>query len=127
MPGSNNFDLNDYTNKATSKIYDIAVKTIRKEIASGKTFNEATLALTAINQALRSIIIDDFLKNLIVDQHFNKGRGLDDLALILDLPYEKMEMCRDKIVEELYLYNEVDEEDEDEDQELHPEVSEMTH
>lgn len=127
MPGSNNFDLNDYTNKATSKIYDIAVKTIRKEIASGKTFNEATLALTAINQALRSIIIDDFLKNLIVDQHFNKGRGLDDLALILDLPYEKMETCRDKIVEELYLYNEVDEDDEDEDQALHPEVSEMTH
>ncbi len=127
MPGSNNFDLNDYTNKATSKIYDIAVKTIRQEIASGKTFNEATLALTAINQALRSIIIDDFLKNLIVDQHFNKGRGLDDLALILDLPYEKMETCRDKIVEELYLYNEVDEDDEDEDQALHPEVSEMTH
>lgn len=127
MPESNNFDLNDYTNKATSKIYDIAVKTIRKEIASGKTFNEATLALTAINQALRSIIIDDFLKNLIVDQHFNKGRGLDDLALILDLPYEKMETCRDKIVEELYLYNEVDEDNEDEDQELHPEVSEMTH
>ena len=81
MPESRNFDLNDYTNKETSKIYDRAVKTIRKEIANGKTFNEAILALTAINEALRTIIIDDFLKNLIVDQHFNKGRGLDDLAL----------------------------------------------
>lgn len=38
MPESRTFDLNDYTNKATSKIYDIAVKTIRKEIARGKTF-----------------------------------------------------------------------------------------
>ncbi len=122
MPGSNNFDLNDYTNKETSKIYDIAVKTIRTEIANGKTFNEAILSLTAINEALRTIIIDDFLKNLIVDQHFNKGRGLDDLALILDLPYEKMEICRDKIVEELYLYN-----DNDEDDEFHTELSEMTH
>ncbi len=122
MPESNNFDLNDYTNKETSKIYDVAVKTIRKEIANGKTFNEAILALTTINEALRHIIIDDFLKNLIVDQHFNKGRGLDDLALILDLPYEKMETCRDTIIEELYLYNN----DEDDDFH-HADVSEMTH
>lgn len=120
MPESRTFDLNDYTNKATSKIYDIAVKTIRKEIARGKTFNEAILSLTAINDALRTIIIDDFLKNLIVDQHFNKGRGLDDLALILDLPYEKIEICRDKIVEELYLYN-------NDDDDFHEEHSEMTH
>lgn len=123
MPESKKFDLNDYTNKATSKVYDIAVKTIRKEIANGKTFNEAILALTTINDALRTIIIDDFLKNLIVDQHFNKGRGLDDLALILDLPYEKIETCRDKIVEELYLYND----DGDDDDFHHADVSEMTH
>lgn len=120
MPESRTLDLNDYTNKETSKIYDVAVKKIRKEIANGKTFNEAILSLTSINEALRSIIIDDFLKNLIVDQHFNKGRGLDDLALILDLPYEKMEICRDKIVEELYLYN-------NDDDEIHEEISEMTH
>ena len=120
MPQSQTFDLDDYTNKETSKIYDSAVKTIRKEIASGKTFNEAILSLTTINEALRSIIIDDFLKNLIVDQHFNKGRGLDDLALILDLPYEKMEICRDKIVEELYLYT-------NEEDDLHTEHSDMTH
>ncbi len=122
MPESRNFDLNDYTNKETSKIYDRAVKTIRKEIANGKTFNEAILALTSINEALRTIIIDDFLKNLIVDQHFNKGRGLDDLALILDLPYEKMETCRDNIVEELFLYT-----NDEEDDEIITEHSEMTH
>lgn len=122
MPESRSFDLNDYTNKETSQVYDIAVKTIRKEIANGKTFNEAILSLTSINEALRSIIIDDFLKNLIVDQHFNKGRGLDDLALILDLPYEKMETCRDKIVEELYLYN-----NDDDDDEFPTDLSEMTH
>ena len=122
MPESHNFDLNDYTNKETSQIYDRAVKTIRKEIANGKTFNEAILSLTSINEALRTIIIDDFLKNLIVDQHFNKGRGLDDLALILDLPYEKMETCRDKIVEELYLYT-----NDEEDEGIITEHSDMTH
>ncbi|PLX51461.1 MAG: hypothetical protein C0613_00255 [Desulfobulbaceae bacterium] len=124
MPESrSHHDLDDYTNKATSKIYDKAVKTIRREIARGKTFNEAIVALTTINAALRSIIIDDFLKNLIVDQHFNKGRGLDDLALILDLPYERMEMCRDKIIEELALYHT----SYDEDDEYMSEQSDMTH
>lgn len=125
MPESRTYDLDDYTNKETSKIYDIAVKTIRREIARGKTFNEAILSLTTINESLRNIIIDDFLKNLIVDQHFNRGRGLDDLALILDLPYEKMEICRDRIIEELALYNNMY--DIEEDDGFYSETSEMTH
>lgn len=97
-------DLNDYTNTETSKLYDVAIKTIKKQLASGKSFNEAIHSLKPINDALRSIIIDDFLKNIIVDQHFNKGRGLDDLALILDVSYEKLTLCRETIIEELELY-----------------------
>ena len=96
-------DLNNYTHKQTSKLYDVAIKTIRKQLSKGKTFNEAIHSLNPIDNALRTIIIDDFLKNIIVDQHFNKGRGLDDLALILDVSYEKLILCQEKIVEELEL------------------------
>jgi hypothetical protein len=97
-------DLNDYTHKETSKLYDVAIKTIRKQLLKGKTFNEAIHSLNPIDNALRTIIIDDFLKNIIVDQHFNKGRGLDDLALILDVSYEKLIFCRENIIEELELH-----------------------
>ncbi len=97
-------DLNDYTHTETSKLYDVAIKAIKKQLASGKSFNEAIHSLKPINDALRSIIIDDFLKNIIVDQHFNKGRGLDDLALILDVSYEKLTLCRETIIDELELY-----------------------
>ena len=104
MQGNN--DLNDYTDKATSKLYDSAIKTIRQEIFKGRTFKQATEALDAMDVSLKSIIIDDFLKNLVADQHFNKGRGIDDLALILDVSYERIEQCRDNIMAEIDLYTE---------------------
>lgn len=104
MLTSTSLDLNDYTHKETSKLYDVAIRTIRQQLSKGKTFNEAIHSLQPIDNALRTIIIDDFLKNIIVDQHFNRGRGLDDLALILDVSYEKLTLCREKIVDELQLH-----------------------
>lgn len=104
-------DLNDYTHKETSRIYDVAIETIKKQLSKGKTFNEAIHSLKPIDNALRTIIIDDFLKNIIVDQHFNRGRGLDDLALILDVSYEKLVLCREKIVDELELHTGEQEQD----------------
>ena len=103
MIPASSLDLNDYTHTETSKLYDVAIRTIKQQLSKGKTFNEAIHSLTPIDNALRTIIIDDFLKNIIVDQHFNKGRGIDDLALILDVSYEKLILCREKIVDELEL------------------------
>ncbi len=120
MLPSTSLDLNDYTHKETSKLYDVAIKTIRKQLAKGKTFNEAIHSLKLIDNALRTIIIDDFLKNIIVDQHFNKGRGLDDLALILDVSYEKLILCREKIVDELELHS-------SEHEDHYEELSPLTH
>ncbi len=104
MLPSSSLDLNDYTHKETSRLYDVAIKTIKKQLSKGKTFNEALHSLKPIDNALRTIIIDDFLKNIIVDQHFNRGRGLDDLALILDVSYEQLVLYREKIVDELDLH-----------------------
>ncbi len=120
MPQSPVDDLNDYTHKATSKVYDLAIQAIRKAISTGKTFNEALNTLQGIDDMLRNVIIDDFLKNLIVEQHFNKGRGIDDLALILDIPYERIEQCRIKIISELDMYDQHKED-------MYEEVSQMTH
>lgn len=119
MPHSHLDDLDDYTNKATSKVYDLAIQTIRKAISTGKTFNEALGSLQGIDEMLKNVIIDDFLKNLIVEQHFNKGRGIDDLALILDIPYERIDQCRQKILAELDMY--------DQHREMYEEISHMTH
>lgn len=119
MPQSQVDDLNDYTHQATSRIYDKAIATIRRALSTGKTFNEAISDLQGIDEMLKSVIVDDFLKNLIVEHHFNKGRGIDDLALILDVPYERIESCRSRILAELDMYSEQGEN--------YEEVSQMTH
>lgn len=120
MLPSPSLDLNDYTHKETSKLYDVAIRTIKKQLSKGKTFNEAIHFLKPIDNALRTIIIDDFLKNIIVDQHFNNGRGLDDLALILDVSYERLILCREKIVDELELQTGSQDQD-------YEELSQLTH
>ncbi|MEN8139770.1 MAG: hypothetical protein ABFR97_00940 [Thermodesulfobacteriota bacterium] len=119
MPHTTVDELEDYTHQATSKLYDLAIKSIRKAIATGKTFNEALGSLSGIDDMLKNVIIDDFLKNLIVEQHFNKGRGIDDLALILDVPYERVELCRNMIIAEIDMHNQPTD--------MHEEVSLMTH
>ncbi|MBI5559559.1 MAG: hypothetical protein HY885_18205 [Deltaproteobacteria bacterium] len=81
-------------------LYEQAVMRMRKEIAKGKTFAQACEILQGIEEHLRPLIQDDFLKIIIAEQHFGQGRGIDDVALFLDLPYETVEASRAKIMSE---------------------------
>lgn len=81
-------------------LYEQAVQKMRKEIAKGKTFAQACEILQGIEENLRPLIQDDFLKIIIAEQHFGQGRGIDDVALFLDLPYETVEASKEKIITE---------------------------
>jgi len=99
-------------------LYEQAVKKMRKEIAKGKTFAQACEILQGIEDNLRPLIQDDFLKIIVAEQHFGQGRGIDDVALFLDLPYETVEASKDKIMSEF---------DELFSGHLSPHISQMTH
>jgi hypothetical protein len=99
-------------------LYEQAVLKMRKEIAKGKTFAQACEILQDIKENLRPLIKDDFLKIIIAEQHFGQGRGIDDVALFLDLPYETVEASRAKIMSEF---------DEMFSGRLSPHISQMTH
>ena len=81
-------------------LFDRAVSKMRHELAKGKTFAEACEVLHDIDEKLRPLIKDDFLKIVIAEQHFGQGRGIDDVALFLDLPYEIVEASRTRIMRE---------------------------
>jgi hypothetical protein len=99
-------------------LYEQAVQKMRKEIAKGKTFAQACEILQDIGKNLRPLIQDDFLKIIVAEQHFGEGRGIDDVALFLDLPYETVEASKDKIMSEF---------DELFSGHLSPHISKMTH
>ena len=79
-------------------LYEKTVLKMRQEIAKGKTFAQACKILKEVNEALRPLIQDDFLKIIIAEQHFVQGRGIDDVALFLDLPYETIATSREIIM-----------------------------
>ncbi len=84
--------------KEDDSIYEQAVIRMRHEISMGKTFAQACEVLHDIDEQMRPLIKDDFLKIIIAEQHFGQGRGLDDVALILDLPYETVEASKTRII-----------------------------
>ena len=84
-----------------SRIYEDAVAALREETDQGRTFDQACERLKDIEPELRALIIDDFLKILIAEDHFGSGKGLDDIALYLGIPFETVETARDEMLEEV--------------------------
>ena len=83
------------------RIYEEAVASLRSELDHGRTFDHACEQLDDIDQELRALIIDDFLKILIAEDHFGSGKGLDDIALFLGIPYETLETARFEMLQEV--------------------------
>lgn len=97
QPDESDNPLSDEENR----IYEKAVSVLRGELDQGRTFDHACEQLDDIEQELRALIIDDFLKVLIAEDHFGGGKGLDDIALYLGIPYETLETARAEMLQEV--------------------------
>lgn len=69
--------------------YERAVKKMREELSQGRTYEHAYNTLTDISQEIKTFIKEDFLKIIIAEEHFGAGIEISDIALLLELPYEK--------------------------------------
>lgn len=81
-------------NAVMHREYERAVKKMREEISQGRTYDHACDTLAGISQEIQSFVKDDFLKIIIAEEHFGAGIGISDIALFLELPYEKIESAR---------------------------------
>jgi len=83
------------------QVYEIAIKKLRLALSRGLTYDQACNTLTDIDHEMKSFITEDFLKILIAEEHFGSGVEIDDMALLLGLPYERLEACRTAMIEEV--------------------------
>ena len=85
----------------TDKVYEKAVATIREGLAKGLDFDSACAAIEIENESLKKNIIDDMLKVLIAEEHFNKNISLEDLAGTLRIAVKRLESAKLEMIEEV--------------------------
>jgi hypothetical protein len=81
--------------------YEQTIRRLRSQINKGKTYDQACGALSDVEKYLQHEIGEDFLKIIIAERHFGGGYGIDDIALLLDVPYDKIEEIRNHMLRDL--------------------------
>jgi hypothetical protein len=81
--------------------YERAVKKMREELSRGRTYDHACDTLADISQEIRAFVREDFLKIIIAEEHFGAGIEISDIALFLELPYEKVESARLTLINDM--------------------------
>lgn len=85
----------------TDKIYEKAVSTIREGLEKGLDFDTACSAIEVEDETLRNNIIDDMLKVLISEEHFDKKIPLEDMAKKLKIPVERLESAKSGMLKDV--------------------------
>jgi len=83
-----------------SKIYEDAVNKYREVIAAGKTLRQAYESYAVADKELEAVIQADFLKIMIADLHFGKGKSLADVAATLSVPNELVQDTKKRMLQE---------------------------
>lgn len=81
--------------------YEQTIRRLRSETSRGKTYDQACQILSDVEKYLHHEIEEDFLKIIIAERHFGDGYGIDDIALLLDVPYGKIEELRNHMLRDL--------------------------
>jgi hypothetical protein len=81
--------------------YEKAVAKIREGLDKGLGFDSACAAIEAKNESLKNYIIDDMLKVLIAEEHFNKNISLDEIAAKIKVSVDRLESAKLEMLEEV--------------------------
>jgi len=102
MATQNNNEEPGYSPVADNEmLYEQALRRLRLEIDKGHTYAQACKAISGLEQDLKKEIGEDFLRIIIAERHFGEGYGIDDLALLLDVTYEKIEEIRNYMLRDI--------------------------
>mgnify|MGYP003423719817 CR=1 FL=1 len=82
------------------KIYEEAVNKYRETIAAGKTLRQAYESYVVADKELEALIQADFLKIMIADLHFGKGKSLEEVAGTLKVPNELIQDTKNRMLQE---------------------------
>jgi hypothetical protein len=86
---------------ATNTAYKEAVKKIREGLEKGLDFDSACAAIKADDEQLKKRIIDDMLKVIIAEEHYNKNIPLDKLSDVLKVSMDRLETAKQEMLEDV--------------------------
>jgi hypothetical protein len=85
----------------TDIAYEKAIAKIREGLEKGLDFDSACAAIEAGDEKLKKHIIDDMLKVLIAEEHYNKNIPLDKLSDLLKVPVDRLETAKREMIEDV--------------------------
>jgi hypothetical protein len=84
-----------------SKIHHAGFKVIFEGMQKGLGFDEACAGLEVVDPEMRRIIVDDYLKVTIAEQHFQAQRSLEEVAADLKVPAARVEAAKSEMMREV--------------------------
>ena len=93
-------DEPDYSDE-DDRIYNESITAIREAMETGKSFDEACEGLAIEDQGLKRLIVDDFLKITIAEEHFSRGASLEEVARKLAISVDRVERARNEMIKEV--------------------------
>ena len=85
----------------TDMAYEKAISRIREGLEKGLDFDRACASVEVKNEELKRRIIDDMLKVIIAEEHYNKNIPLDKLSAALKTPLERLESAKAEMLEDV--------------------------
>ena len=92
---------NDAFLNETDKAYEKAISQIREGLEKGLDFDSACASIEVKDEELKRRIIDDMLKVIIAEEHYNKNIPLDKLAAALKIPVDRLESAKAEMLEDV--------------------------
>jgi len=84
-----------------SRIHQAGFKVIFEGMQKGLGFDDACAGLQVVEPEMRRIIVSDYLKVTIAEQHFQAQRPLDEVAAELKVSVETVEAARAEMMREV--------------------------
>jgi hypothetical protein len=95
-----NFTYKEYTEEE-SRIYNEAMDSIMEGLQDGLNFADACGRLEIGDKRLREYIVDDALKIMIADIHFNKGLPLEHISSEFKVPADVVMRAHSEMLEDV--------------------------
>ena len=83
------------------RAHDAGIAAIQAGLSAGESFDAACARVEATDPDLRRIIVDDFLKVVIAQRHFQGGESTEDVARALGISAERVEFARKEMLAEV--------------------------
>ena len=83
------------------RIHQAGFKVIHEGMSRGLGFDDACEGLKVVDPELRQVIVDDYLKVVIAEQHFQAGKTIEEVADLLRIPVTRVGTAKQEMLREV--------------------------